>query len=229
MWRISIANDGTIVRGRAGDCSNQGRTQVHVFRGLTGRSIGSGLDVASALHVDAASSSAIVVLAADVDCNARAYTSTDMGKNWQPGEPVDAWYLDPEDDEVVQTPGGPSRPGCEGIEVHPIDDDLARVTCADGLIIGTADGGEQWVRLGELEGAHATVFTGPSNAVSLAPVSGCGAQALLTRDGGRTWESGGCISSEGIEGIASNGATLVAQVGGELYSSSDNAESWTQP
>jgi len=34
---------------------------------------------------------------------------------------------------------------------------------------------------------------------------------------------------DGIEGIAANESTLVAQVGGELFISTDNAESWTQP
>jgi len=83
--------------------------------------------------------------------------------------------------------------------------------------------------LGKLEGSQAMVFTAPSNAVALAPVSGCGSQAFITRDGGRTWEPGGCIAADGIEGITANTATLLAQVGGELYTSSDNAESWTQP
>jgi photosystem II stability/assembly factor-like uncharacterized protein len=187
------------------------------------------LEAASILDVRAGSASDVVVVAADVDCNVRSYTSTDLGETWRSGEPDDAWYADPQDADVVQSPNGERRPGCEVSDVHTIDIQVVRVTCADGLILGTADGGERWVTLGKLEGAHAMVFTAPSNAVALAPVTGCGAQALLTRDGGRTWDAGGCIASEGIEGIAANESTLVAQVGGELFISTDNAESWTQP
>jgi photosystem II stability/assembly factor-like uncharacterized protein len=105
---------------------------------------------------------------------------------------------------------------------------FARAICADGLLIGTSDGGSTWARLGKLEGAHEVVFLGLSNAVALAPVIGCGARAFRTRDAGRTWDAGGCIASEGIEGLTSNGATLLAQVGGELYTSTNDAQSWTQ-
>jgi hypothetical protein len=228
-WRVAMADDGTTIVGRASDCASEGRTSVQVSAAPASGDAAGSLESAEVLLVGAGSADEIHVVTADADCDVRSYTSADLGKSWQVGAPAGTWYRDPENADVVQAPGGPSRPGCSASEVHPIDARLARVTCADGLIVGTADGGEQWIRLGELRGAHATVFTTPSNAVALAPVSGCGAQALLTRDGGRTWDAGGCIASDGIEGIASNGATLLARVGGELYTSADNAESWTQP
>jgi hypothetical protein len=227
-WRIAIADDGTTILGRASDCASEKGTRVQVSAAPVSAEAGS-LEGTEVLAVGAGSAEEVVVVTADADCDVRSYRSTDLGKTWQAGAPTGTWYPDPENAEVVQAPGGPSRPGCEVNEVHSIDAELARVTCADGLIVGTADGGEQWVRLGELEGAHATVFTGPSYAVALAPVNGCGAQAYLTRDGGRTWDAVGCIASEGIEGVASNGAMLLARVGGELFTSTDNAESWTQP
>jgi photosystem II stability/assembly factor-like uncharacterized protein len=120
-------------------------------------------------------------------------------------------------------------PGCDVADVHAVNMQFIRLLCADGLIVGSTDGGRTWARLGLLEGAHEMAFTGLSNAVALAPIAGCGAQAFLTRDGGRTWDAGGCIASEGIEGITSNGATLLAQVGGDLFTSADNGESWSQP
>jgi photosystem II stability/assembly factor-like uncharacterized protein len=224
-----MANDGTTVRARAGDCLGESKTGVQVSAAPAAASPDATLEAASMLDVEAGSAGEVVVVAANANCNVRSYTSTDLGKTWTSGEPDGAWYADPEDEDIVQSPDGARRPGCEVTEVHAIDNQVVRVTCADGLILGTADGGERWVTLGKLEGAHAMVFTAPSNAVALAPVAGCGAQALLTRDGGRTWDAGGCIASEGIEGIAANESTLVAQVGGELFISTDNAESWTQP
>lgn len=227
-WAMSIANDGALIRATPGDCADGGRANVDVSLDKGASFMPIDLTLMEVTAVQAVSRDEIHVVGAGSDCAVVAYASSDEGRTWSSRSASNLWYADPNDTEQLHGPGGNLSPGCEIRQVHPVDAQLARVSCVDGLVVGTADGGATWVRLGQLEGAVVMVFTAPSNAVALAPVSGCGAQSFLTRDGGRSWESAGCIPVDGIEGLASNGAALVAQVGGEIFLSADNAESWTQ-
>ena len=226
---MSITEDGTILRAVPGSCETGDDALVSrstddgaTFEQLTPR-------LTEVLRLDTSADGLLSIVGADEDCSVRNYTSTDEGNRWLPESADDQWYPDPSERQVVHSPQGAVEPECRVRSLTPIDEAAARVTCLSGVMLGTADAGQSWVVLGRLPNVRAVVYESPGNAFALAPTDDCEAQAYATVDGGDDWEPAGCIPARGIQGLASNGATMVAQVDDEIFQSTDNAQTWSRP
>jgi len=227
---LSAANDGTVVFGTRGRCSDPEAT-VQV-------STDGGADFAPAqtalttiLAVRTTGKSAMAVVGTTVDCEVRQITSTNGGASWAPADDVTLWYPDPDDTASVVTPGGTSQPGegCVVTSVSQVTAEGGRVSCADGAIRGSGDDGKTWVQLGRLDNVRVSAFLTPSAGFALARFSGCAANAFTTNDGGVTWTPGGCISGEPAQAIAATSSRLVAVVADGFYASDDKGSDWMQP
>ena len=72
-------------------------------------------------------------------------------------------------------------------------------------------------------------FTTFNAGYALAVYQGCAAREFTTRDGGRSWAAGGCITGEPAQAIAANDTGLVAAVNGDFYASDNSGLKWAQP
>lgn len=167
----------------------------------------------------------VTVLGLDADCNGPLlYRFVDGAWQSTPGD--DAWYVD--EDRRVHGPDGARRlKDCEDpVTVSAITDRRVRVACADGAIVGTLDGGDTWTRVGELDRVRAISYSSPSDAVALAPQSGCAAEVLSTADGGRTWTSLTCLEGARAEALWAGSDGILAQVSNIVYRSTDGGRTW---
>jgi len=226
---LPVADDGTILRALEGDCAVGPDASVSLSADGGASFEPLALEVAQVLRLSTPAAGVLAVIGADDDCAVRTYTSNDGGDSWATSSAGEEWYPDPGGRRVIHSPQGDAEAACDVRFLHPIDSTVARVTCRDGQLQGTADTGEDWMILGRLPGARAVVYESPGDGFALARADGCAAQSYATIDGGREWERTGCISAEGIQGIAFNDATMVAQVGDEIFQSTDDGQTWSQP
>lgn len=228
---LSSALDGTIIYGSRGRCADPAATvQVSTDGGADFSSASTGLSMTLAARASSASS--ITVVGTTDDCrDVRQVTSTNGGRSWTPDAAVALWYPSPKDPSSVVSPRGSSKPGegCVVTSVNQVTADSARVSCADGTIKGSGDGGGTWVDLGRLDNLRVTTFTTPSAGLALARYNGCGANLFATSDGGVTWTPGGCISGEPAQAVAATANGLTAVVNGEVYVSEDSGKTFKQP
>jgi photosystem II stability/assembly factor-like uncharacterized protein len=225
---ISLAGDQALLYATRGQCDGDapGRLVVSINGGASIATSETGL--ASVLAVSAVSRTELRVVGADDECSVRRLRSTDGGDSWLTDPDDDLWYPDPTDATKIVSPQGSSEPGCTVTSLSQVGDDFGRVSCSDGTVRGSGDG-KKWVELGRLDDVRVTSFTTFSAGVALAVYQGCAAQAFTTRDSGRTWAPGGCISGEPAQAIASGESGLAAVVADQLYVSDDAGKSWTQP
>lgn len=229
---MDLANDGTWVFATRGAC--EGRTSATLWtstkNGASPTKRDPELKVITA--VQARSGGELTVVGAGEDCQARQRSSTDGGATWVDDPTITRWYTSPSDPTVAVSPSkGESKPGCTFSSLSQVDDDFARVTCIDGDVVGSGDGGGKWLLLGRLDNSRTAVFTTFNAGYALARFEGCAAQLFSTKDSGRTWAPGGCIVGDPARGIAAND-TLVAAVVGEdpqSYVSDDQGQKFTQP
>ena len=227
---MSAANDGTIVYGTRGRCTDPATTvQVSTDGGAKFAPSRTGLT--STLAVRAADAGSIAVVGTTSDCDVRQITSSDGGRTWTASDDVDLWYPRPDDTASVVTPDGRSKPakGCVVTSISQVTAESGRVSCADGSIIGSGDNGKTWVALGRLDNVRVSTFLTPSAGYALARYNGCAANAFTTTDGGVTWTPGGCISGEPAKAIAATSSSLFAVVDDGVYNSSNNGLAWMQP
>ncbi len=227
---MSAANDGTIVYGTRGRCTDPAASvQVSTDGGADFAPSATGLT--STLAVRATDASSIAVVGTTSDCDVRQVTSTDGGRTWTTADDVDLWYPRPDDTASVVTPDGRSKPAeaCVVTSVSQVTAESGRVSCADGSIIGSGDDGKTWVALGRLDNVRVSTFLTPSAGFALARYNGCAANAFTTADGGVTWTPGGCISGEPAKAIAATSSALFAVVDDGVYNSTNNGLAWMQP
>jgi len=224
---LSLANDGGLLAARRGQCDGKTTAEVQASDdyGKSLRKVDTGLTEVVAVQAD--SSSDMTVVGADESCQLRQRTTTDGGSTWLDEFTITLWHPDLKDDKVVGSGAGTSKPGCTVTSTNQVSDTLARVSCDDGVIIGTGDGGSSWVDLGRLDNVRVTTYASPSKAYALAKYQGCAANAFVTRDGGRSWTPGGCISGDPAQALAQSSDRLMAQVDGKLYVSRDEGASWS--
>lgn len=232
-YLLSLTDDGSLLSARRGQCD--GRTQAEVQfsddGGASLRDVETGLTEVVAVRADSASD--LTVVGSQDDCVLRQRTSTDGGSTWQDQYTftgtfdVSGWRLDLDEETVVVSDERSSEPGCSVTSLSEVSDVLARVSCDDGTIIGTGDGGDSWVKLGRLDNVRVASYASPSKAYALAKYQGCAANAFVTRDGGRTWTPGGCISGDPAQALTQSSDRLVARVDGDLYVSRDEGASWS--
>jgi hypothetical protein len=227
---LSSANDGTIVYGPRGRCSDEdAEVMVSTNKGADFSASKTGLS--TTLAVKTTGAELIAVVGTDADCKARQVTSTDGGKTWKESDSIDLWYPAPEDTKEVVSPDGASTPStkCDVLSVGQVTGESARVSCADGTFRGTGDSGKTWVELGRLDNVRASSFSSPSKGYALARYNGCGANAFSTADGGASWTPGGCISGDPAQAIAATTNALTAVVADDPYVSTDDGKTWMQP
>ncbi|VXB52691.1 hypothetical protein [Aeromicrobium sp. 9AM] len=226
---ISMSNDQTLLYATRGQCD--GDVNAKLVLSTNGGASTSTPDTGlkEIVAVSAVSRSELHVVGADGDCALQRIVSTDGGDSWTPDSSSDFWYPDLKNSKKVVSPDRTSKPGCIVTSMSQIGDDFARVSCADGTIRGTGNGGAKWLKLGHLDNVRVASFTTFNAGYALAAYQGCAAQQFTTRDGGRTWAPGGCISGEPAQAIGANDTGLVALVANQLYASDNGGKSWAQP
>ena len=227
---LSAANDGTVVYGTRGRCSDpEASVQVSTDGGADFGASPTGLT--SVLAVKAVDAGSISVVGTTADCKVQQVTSGDGGASWTTADDISLWYPKADDTTKVVTPDRTStlRDGCVVTSISQVTDESGRVTCADGSILGSGDNGKTWVDLGRLDNVRVATFLTPSGGYALARFNGCAANAFTTTDGGVTWTPGGCISGEPARAIAATSSRLVAVVDEDVYESENNGTAWTQP
>lgn len=227
---LSAANDGTIVYGTRGRCAD-GPTTVMISTNGGADFAPSKTGLTTTLAVKATSATSITVVGTNDNCDVQQLTSTNGGSSWTKADSVELWYADADDASKVVSPKRASKPaeGCVVTSISQVTDSSARVSCADGTIIGSGDDGATWVPLGRLDNVRVTSFLTPSAGFALARFNGCGANQFSTTDGGVTWTAGGCITGDPAQAIAATSNGLTAVVADEAYVSADNGQTWMQP
>lgn len=226
---LSIANDGTILRGLRGRCDGDEPAKLTVSTDggkSTDNSATTGLS--EILAVSAVSSSEMHVVGATGGCVVSRLTSTDGGSSWRADPSNSVWYPDPDDKSSVVSPEGSNDVGCTVTSLSQVGTSFGRVTCGNGTIRGTGNGGKKWVTLGRLDNVRVASFSTFNTGYALAVFQGCAAQEMTTRDGGRSWSKGGCITGEPAQAIDANDTGLVGLVANQVYASENGGKTWEQ-
>jgi hypothetical protein len=226
---MSLSNDQSLLYAVRGKCNTDdaGKLVISTDGGSSTSAVKT--DLAEILAVDVVTRSELHVVGTDASCNIRKITSSDGGDTWSTDTSDALWYPSPTDPETVISPNGPSKTGCTVTSLSQIGNDFARVSCSDGSIRGTGNGGDKWLKLGRLDNVRVANFSTFNAGYALAVYQGCAAREFTTRDGGRSWAPGGCITGEKAQAIASNDTGLVAVVDGGFYASDNSGLKWTQP
>jgi hypothetical protein len=225
---LSIAADGTVLRALRGRCDG-GKAGELVVSTDRGRSLTvSETGLREIVAVSAESKSELHIVGATASCALRKLASADAGTSWQPEPASPLWHVALDDSSEVVSPNGRTDAGCTVTSLAQIDASFARVTCSDGRIRGTGNGGRRWLDLGRLDNVRVASFSSFNTGHALAVYQGCAAQEMTTRDGGRTWRPGGCISGERAQAVGAQDGALMAVVDGKLYVSEDAGASWKE-
>lgn len=228
-YSISMANDDTVVRALRGSCDggDPGELAVSTDGGASSDTADTGLR--EILAVQATSRTELRVVGADASCTVTRLTSTDGGDTWLADFAEPLWYPGLSNDQNVVTPEGARDAGCTVTSLSQVGSSFGRVTCSDGTIRGTGDSGDKWVTLGRLDNVRVATFATFNTGYALAVFQGCAAQEMTTRDGGRTWAKGGCITGDRAQAVDANDTGLVAVVDEEFYVSNNGGKEWSQP
>lgn len=229
---MDVANDGTWVFATRGRCEGRATAKVYTSteNGASPTERDPGLKVVTA--VQASSGGELVVVGAGEDCVPQQRSSVDGGATWTQDLEITRIAISPADPKAVLAPGGrESEPGCTMSSLSQVGEDFARVTCIDGIVKGTGNGGDDWVDLGRLDNVRTAFFTSFNAGYALARFEGCAAQVFSTKDSGRTWAPASCIVGDPARSIASNDTALVAVVGEDpkTYVSTDAGQDFGPP
>jgi hypothetical protein len=226
---ISLANDGTLLYATRGQCDGDADPKLTVSTDGGASTSTPDTGLAEITAVSATSRTDLHVVGADGDCVPQRLASTDGGETWVPESENDVWTVDIDKVSDVVSPDDTTDAGCTVTSLSQVGENFGRVSCADGTIRGTGNGGAKWVDLGRLDNVRVTTFTTFNAGYALAVYQGCAAQAFATRDGGRTWAPKGCISGEPARAISANDTGLAAVVDDQLYVSDNGGTDWSQP
>ncbi len=227
-FSLSVSDDGAVMRALRGRCDGAKAAELVISTddGRTTSTAETGLQ--EIVAVSATSKSELRLVGATGDCTVRKLRSVDGGTTWQADPASTLWFPDLAEESMVVSPAGRSDVGCTVTSLSEIDRTFARATCSDGTVRGTGNSGRKWVDLGRLDNVRVASFVSFNTGHALAVFRGCAAQEMTTRDGGRTWKPGGCITGERAQAIAASDSGLMAVVDDELYRSDDAGSSWSQ-
>ncbi len=242
---LTAGTGDLVTRVTAGSCREPGgpklelsKNQSRTFRRVSLPQIddGSGISAASPAvqaiaWARATSPVKIRVIAADTECVAHEYLTTDGGATWtrEPGG-VEKWFKDP-NTEGVAAPSGPVDSGCTGVvSVMPITKKSAKVFCADGAIRATIDGGATWTDVGALPGTSVAIFTSAQTGYAAVSMPKCKSRIHVTVNGGLTWTPRGCVHEQFVlPGLTGSDALLVAGGTAGMRISKNGGATWKPP
>ena len=224
---LTVARDDAIFRIYGGSCGGKDVAGISVSTdsGATFDDVALPPDMRAVFMLTAKNADTLDLVAAGKSCEPLRYVSTNGGAAWEAAEGADVWFLGPQ--KKVTAPVGPVDPGCdETLTLSAPNRDTARVFCATGVLIGTANAGKGWARLGSLNGVKAAAYASPTQGYALAPEGACVTGAYSTQDAGRTWTAVGCLDAAPGRALAANRNLVVAIAGDAVYISEDGGRTW---
>jgi hypothetical protein len=226
---LAVGKDKTLLRSTRGDCRKATSPSVSVSRddgaSFTASTV-PGLREVLAAQVVAPRSLELVGL--DARCGVGRYDSSDAGRSWshRPGS-GDTWHLSRNSRafEVV-SPAGRRTVPCPPVAVSTGTGGVVHVLCAGRQILASEDAGASWVSAGRLDGAVDARFVSPGVGVALARQPGCPAAVMRSSDGGASWSRLVCLPGKPPRAVAGQGEVIAAQVGDQVFVSTDNGATW---
>lgn len=227
---LAVAGDGTIFRFFAGSCGGEPSPAITVStnEGATFVDVELPEEVRSILTLTAKNADDVELIAAGKDCKPQRHVTTDAGGVWKTVKGVNTWFLQPGTDDVI-SPRGKVDPGCtRTVSVAMVSRARVRVLCSTGVLLGSADTGRTWQRLGALQGARAGAFPTSNVGYALAPGGRCQTRSFVTQNRGVTWTPRGCLDAEPGRAMAANRDLVAAIVGDAVYVSKNGGRTWSE-
>jgi len=226
---LSVAEDGTLLRSTRGSCA-QGVApvaEVSTDGGETFDKIRFDTDLTEVLRVHADAADDLWLVGANTDCELGVAAGNVSGAwDFLPGT-SGVWHLQSNPDRArVHSPSGAVDTPCVPVSLSTVDGG-PRLLCASGVIIGTADEGLSWFDVGRLKGAVAVRFTSPDVGYALGPRGRCAAAAMVTADGGATWDRLRCLGDGSPRSIAADAQVVIAQVADRVYLGEKTGTNWS--
>lgn len=218
---LTAASDGLVAWAAAAPCPTDGEDPAPLFlatdSGRTAQKIT--VDGMTAVRgITVADESTATVVGADASCELAQWRTTDAGESWEQVE-VDSWALPAElpegaDGASVHAPGGEVTTPCAPQRVFPFADQIARVQCRNGRLLGTWGSGVQWNQAGRPQFANAIAYESPALGLAAVDNRNCDVGMRRTTDGGTSWNLPFCVIEEvelsgGDWGVAADGSTMV--------------------
>ena len=224
--------DNVVLRATGGSCKTGAppALELSTDSGATFAPTAEGLGIAQVLRVAVDSASNVWFVGADDQCTASIWRLDPTGTSWlqSPGT-GGAWHLLPATGKhMIHAPTGLVPVGCAIAVLSAIDGQTARVLCASGVVMGTADGGSTWARLGRLQHAQLIAYNDSTSGVALGSTPSCDVQALVTSDGGATWTPTACLRGAEAQALAYHTDTLIALVDDTVRISGDGGQTWSK-
>lgn len=233
---VDIGDGAAVVRARTGTCGAGGAT---VELSLDGGETFVPSDVPSAaviLRAASVDADNAWLIAMDVNCTTlTTYTTSNGGGSWsEVGGSPGNWHRLPQAGSRLHAPSGATTVPCAQGEVvvgiSTLDADRAYVSCSDGDVFATDDGGASWARRGTLPGVLDLDFVDDSRALAvLTNADTCdGVAVLATSDGGASWTSRACLETDEdtLPAVSADGDRAYVGVGEALWFSADAGASW---
>ncbi len=175
--------------------------------------------VTEVLRLEAIDDENFWVVGTNGQCTPGRYVTQDGGDTWQRSDgAASLWYMarDRSVPRVVHAPGRLTDTPCDPVSLSAVGNEVLRILCTNGDLIGTDDQGDSWVSLGSLPGAAAVRFTSLSEGYAVASQPTCSAAVLATIDGGLTWDQVTCLGGGQPRAVAAAGDIVAAQVDNSL-------------
>lgn len=188
-------------------------------------------DAGRALALSASDGSAVSLVSDIVpDCEIGAAITTTAGQEWESVDPVEAFWIDPADSRVVQTPEGPLATPCPTVRQLTVRGESILILC-DGAVFERVAASGAWVTL-PMPGALAVTSTDAGYAVAAVGVADCAGVSILsvpTPVGSADPTPVGCVPDETAPSgltIAASGAAMWLWSGDRVLVSGDGGATW---
>lgn len=224
--------DNVVLRATGGSCQTGAPPllELSTDSGATFAPTAEDLGIAQVLRVAVDSASNVWFVGADDQCATSIWRLNPAGTGWlqSPGT-GGAWHLLPAAGKhMVHAPAGQVPVGCAVAVLSAVDGQTARVLCASGVVMGTADGGNAWVHLGRLKHAQLIGYDSSTSGVAIGSTLSCDVQASVTSDGGATWTPTACLQGAEAQALAYHNGTLIALVDDTVRISGDGGQTWSK-
>ncbi len=238
LGSLVAASDTVAWRTTTGSCANGGASvavSTDGGRAWTTRAV----PVQVLIRVRPSTAASAFVVGAGRDCKPELRSTTDGGATWGPTSGTTAtWFRDPQDPQLVHSPGARSNRPCgpvSVIDLAPVTATSARVLCSDGSIQGSSNSGSTWSAAGSTPGALALDARAESGVVVSYVVrtgESCGLQVVRVAGTPTQTTVLGCVEPEvpvpsGSVALSVNGPAGWMQVGGTTWRSRDGLLTWS--